>query len=193
MINKIKTDDLRKMNGREGLILQGCGGDPQEWLDGINDMFQEQNLLQNGTKFSEIYVFENAGTTNILFPFSDNVDLNIVALAMWRLQSHGTFGGKWLSDYVENRLGGFVSEEKEQNKPDCALIGEDGNIFNITGKAARTLKQHGMGHQADEMWERIQKAGNYYEALGIVGEYVNITDSSEINDDLDGQDGGMKL
>lgn len=193
MINKIKADDLRKMNGREGLILQGCGGDPQEWLDGINDMFQEQNLLQNGTKFSEIYVFENEGTTNILFPFSDNVDLNIVALAMWRLQSHGTFGGKWLSDYVENRLGGFASEEKEQNKPDCALIGEDGNIFNITGKAARTLKQHGMRDQADEMWERIQKAGNYYEALGIVGEYVNITDSNEMNDDPDGQDGGMKL
>lgn len=22
------------MDGREGLILHGCGGDPQEWLDG---------------------------------------------------------------------------------------------------------------------------------------------------------------
>ena len=35
-IKTITTDDLRRMNGKEGLVLQGCGGDPQEWLDGIN-------------------------------------------------------------------------------------------------------------------------------------------------------------
>ena len=32
MIQKINAEDLRKMEGEEGLILQGCGGDPQEWL-----------------------------------------------------------------------------------------------------------------------------------------------------------------
>ena len=31
-IRRIQVGDLRKMNTREGLILQGCGGDPQEWL-----------------------------------------------------------------------------------------------------------------------------------------------------------------
>ncbi|MBM6901343.1 hypothetical protein H6B10_16905, partial [Gemmiger formicilis] len=35
----ISTDSLRRMNDSEGLILQGCGGDLQEWLDGINEMF----------------------------------------------------------------------------------------------------------------------------------------------------------
>ena len=35
-MKRITTDELRGMKGREGLILQGCGGDPQEWLDGIN-------------------------------------------------------------------------------------------------------------------------------------------------------------
>ena len=35
MITTIKAEDLRKMQGKEGLILQGCGGDPQEWLDGM--------------------------------------------------------------------------------------------------------------------------------------------------------------
>jgi hypothetical protein len=32
---------------------------------------------------------------------------------MWRLQTHEQFGGTWLSDYVPNRLGGFVSENEQ--------------------------------------------------------------------------------
>ena len=28
-IKTVKTEELRRMNGKEGLILQGCGGDPQ--------------------------------------------------------------------------------------------------------------------------------------------------------------------
>ena len=37
-IERITDNQLRRMGEKEGLILQGCGGDPQEWLDGINDM-----------------------------------------------------------------------------------------------------------------------------------------------------------
>ena len=32
-ITNINTDDLRHMEGKEGLILMGCGGDLQEWVD----------------------------------------------------------------------------------------------------------------------------------------------------------------
>ena len=31
-VKQINADDLRHMEGQEGLILQGCGGDPQEWV-----------------------------------------------------------------------------------------------------------------------------------------------------------------
>lgn len=43
-------------------------------------------------------------------------------------------GGTWLSDYVNNRLGGFARDQPVQQsngKPDCPLIGQDGNIFNL--------------------------------------------------------------
>ena len=73
-------------------------------------------------------------------------------------------------------------EEKERSaassgKPDCALIGQDGNIFNLIGIASRTLRENGLGDQADEMRERIMGGGcgSYHEALNIIGEYVNIT------------------
>lgn len=40
-IKNITTSDLRKMNNKEGLILQGCGGEVKEWVDGINDILTE--------------------------------------------------------------------------------------------------------------------------------------------------------
>ena len=97
---------------------------------------------------------------------------------MWRLQTHETFGGTWLSDFVPNRLGGFIGEPSpEPEKPDCALIGQDGNIFNLVGIAACTLREHDLKDQAKEMKDRVFACGSYGEALCIIGEYVNITDS----------------
>lgn len=66
-------------------------------------------------------------------------------------------------------------------KPDCVLIGEDGNIFNLIGIASRTLRQNGLEDQASEMRERIMggECGSYYEALNVIGEYVNITGPDE--------------
>ena len=109
-IQHISLGELSGMTDREGLILQGCGGDPQEWLDGINGMLTEEGILLSGFQFRTVSVFEHDGCTNILFPM-DDVELNIGKLAMWRLQSHGTFGGTWLSDYLPNRLGIGVDED----------------------------------------------------------------------------------
>lgn len=53
-INHIATEDLRRMEGKDGLILQGCGGDLQKWLDGINEMFTEAGILKNGAKFQDM-------------------------------------------------------------------------------------------------------------------------------------------
>lgn len=42
----ITTNDLKAMKKSEGLILQGCGGDLEEWVDGINDMLTEEYKCQ---------------------------------------------------------------------------------------------------------------------------------------------------
>lgn len=174
----ISTDELRRMDGHEGLILQGCGGDPQEWLDGINDMLTEAGILRDGSRFSEVSRFEHDGLTNLLFSM-DDVKLDAGKLAIWRLQTHDQFGGTWLSDYVDNRLGGFNYGKQEKKKPDCALLGEDSNIFNLMGIASRAMRQNDMAEQAKEMCDRIRESGDYYKALNIIGEYVNITSADE--------------
>lgn len=181
-VKQITTDDLRKMKGTEGLILQGCGGSLDEWVDGINDMLTESGILLDSTKFKaeNCCVFENEGLTNLMFPFSEDVKLDMGKLAMWRLQTHENFGGKWLSDYVDNRLGGFIREETaEKKKPDCKLLGTDGNIFNLMGIASRTPRENGMAEQAVEMRDRICASGSYDEALCIIGDYVNITGEND--------------
>lgn len=188
-VKQINMRDLLVYNGREGLILQGCGGDPQEWIDGINDMFTKDDILLNDTKFDseDCAVFDNDGLTCILFEFTDKTEVNMGKLAMWRIGTHDTFGGTWLSDFVDHKFGGFEQQsEPEQQKPDCPLIGQDGNIFNLMGIASRTLRQNGMTDQAKEMADRIQStAGSYYDALGIIGEYVNITSVDDQDEDMD--------
>ena len=63
---------------------------------------------------------------------------------------------------------------KEIKKPECKLIGEDSNIFNLLARASRTLKDNGMQKEADEMWKRVTSSGSFDEALCIIGEYVTI-------------------
>lgn len=134
-IERITADDLRDMEHQEGLVLQGCGGEAQEWLDGINDLLTQDGILQNGSRFETVKVFQHDGLNNLLFPF-ENIQVDMGKLAMWRLQTHGAFGGTWLSDYVPNRLGGFHSVRQENPRPLCPLLGQDGNIFHLMGIAA---------------------------------------------------------
>lgn len=78
-----------------------------------------------------------------------------------------------------------MSNESKQNKPDCPLIGQDGNVFNLVGIASRTLKRNGLSDEASEMTSKVFKSGSYEEALGIIGEYVNITSVDEPDEDMD--------
>ena len=177
-MKKISLEELRQMRGRGGLVLQGCGGDPQEWVDGINGLLTDEGILKNGSAFHEVYMFENEGLTCLLFDMA-GINLDMGKLAAWRLRTHDEFGGNWLSDYLDNSLG-METEPETKQKPDCELIGQNGNIFNLIGIASKTLKENGMEEQAEEMVKRItQGANSYSEALCIIGEYVNITGPDE--------------
>ena len=189
MIKDITLNDLRRMTDREGLILQGCGGEPQEWLDELNGWLTEEGILLNGDQFREVSVFDHNGCTNLLFHM-DNVELDIGKLAIWRLQTKQAFGSTWLSDYLPNRLGVHESDAPhlgEAQKPDCPLIGQDGNVFNLIVLAARTLRENGLHDQAKEMSERAFASGDYDQALGVIMEYVNVT--SVYDDGMDEDDG----
>ena len=86
-ITPITTDQLRRIEDHDGLILQGCGGSLQEWQDGINNLLTEIGILKNGSRFENIHVFQNEGRTCLLFPFTDDVQINMGKLAITERRS----------------------------------------------------------------------------------------------------------
>ena len=85
-----------------------------------------------------------------------------------------------------------MDEEKNLNgeQPLCPLIGQDGNIFNLVGIAARTLREAGLRDQAKELTHRIfsGECHSYGEALCLIGEYVTITDIGDYNHNRRGKE-----
>lgn len=59
------------------------------------------------------------------------------------------------------------------SKPKMKLLGEDGNIFAIMGRASRLLRENRQSEQASEMYNRVTGSGSYNEALSIISEYVD--------------------
>ena len=66
-INTITAEDLRRMPDKEGLILQGCGGDLTEWVDGINEMLTNAGILKDGSQFENVFAFQHGELTCLLY------------------------------------------------------------------------------------------------------------------------------
>lgn len=177
-IDRIDEEELRHMEGQEGIIFQGCGGDLSEWAIGINNWLTEEGILKDQSELRTIAAFDHDGVPNLLFTIAD-AEIDREKLESWRVATHEHIGGISLKDYVVTMLGGFV--ERVSEKPECELIGQNGNIFNLMGIASRTLIRNGMREQAKEMCERITggHCESYHEALSIIGEYVTITGPQE--------------
>lgn len=77
---------------------------------------------------------------------------------------------------MQEDLEQYIQEENkmEQNrKPNCPLIGSDGNVFNLIGLTQKSLRIVGRDDQAKEMQQRVMNSGSYQEALVIMQEYIN--------------------
>lgn len=96
----------------------------------------------------------------------NDTDFDGAYLVTLRTGAERVFGWK---DFIPG-----LKEVSHSYRPQCKLIGEDGNIFNLTGIARRTLKSAGFREKADEMTERVTKSKSYAEALAIISEYVEV-------------------
>jgi hypothetical protein len=68
----------------------------------------------------------------------------------------------------------YVKDFNDTEKPECKLIGEDGNVFNLIGLASRCLKANGLSNRVSELQARVMSCGSYEQALEVIGEYVDI-------------------
>lgn len=62
--------------------------------------------------------------------------------------------------------------EQEVQKPECKLVGTNGNVFSIIGKVSKTLKRDGQPERAKEFASKAMSCGSYDEVLQLLHDYV---------------------
>lgn len=75
-----------------------------------------------------------------------------------------------------------------KQKPKAAIIGANGNIFNILGIAKNALIQSGNKEEAKELSERVFSSESYDKALAVITEYiepVSVNEVAELSDEME--------
>lgn len=69
-----------------------------------------------------------------------------------------------------------VKEEpiKEFVKPECKLVGADGNVFNIIGLVSQSLKRAGYYDKSKEFIAKATSSESYYAVLALCSDYVEV-------------------
>jgi hypothetical protein len=82
-------------NHQDGLVFLGCGGDHEEWIEGIQNALPEdsKNVFGPPSRLTT-----SGGRTDLVFPFKIGVEVPPL-LPMWRLSFRDC---SWISDYKVN-------------------------------------------------------------------------------------------
>ena len=85
-IRTISTGQLRRMGDQEGLVLRGCGGDPQEWVDGINEILAKEAEYEDLTR--------NLGGCYVDYMTGEYI-INPLEPKVWSVDDAGQLGAAW--------------------------------------------------------------------------------------------------
>lgn len=188
-INVTTKGQLDELYKSSALTFTGVSSE-EESLNQIIGWIKEKSEVANPISIHIIsgqIMNDNYGLTgNNTYP----KDLTLISIKLEDIKNVNAIviprfevGGRWFDDIVNNNAMREENNHFEREKPKCALIGENGNIFNLMGIASRTLKRNGMRELAEEMCNKITSdAKSYEEALCIIDEYVEITSREEIEE-----------
>lgn len=151
-----------------------------KWIKNLSEVSNPLNMyIIKGKQINEQYGLSGKNKYQDEFRIVC-VDLEDIKQVHKIIMPRFAINGRWFNDVVDNDV---YREGREGIKPKCALIGENGNIFNLMGIASRTLEKNNMKEKAKEMRDRITSSNSYDEALSIIGEYVEITDQSSLDEE----------
>ena len=104
------------------------------------------------------------------------------------------YGMRWWEDVLGNDGGALYPKEilekyeqswawgegtkllpKEEEKPECELTGQNGNVFNIIGLVQKALKRAGQSDKAKEFGEKAFSSESYDAVIALAMEYVEVT------------------
>jgi len=150
-IKDIDFDDIEKISKKsEGIIFLGAGGNLAEWVNGVNDTWNEEGLASKAgpieDKIEDLYSTKTTGgRTDLIMIFKKKTTLEIGKLAMWRLR----FGdASWLSDYIVNYASHHGVEESV-NEEYVELMPEVANALGKIHTAWSEWKNGPLTQRAD--------------------------------------------
>jgi hypothetical protein len=103
-IEFLSFESKMKKQMDDGIVLLGCGGDPQEWIQGVTQVLRKEEIIDSEVTSEKAWkeaflLTTTGGRHDIALTFNSNTAFNISKMAMWRLQ----FGDcSWISDYTVN-------------------------------------------------------------------------------------------
>lgn len=102
-VQKMSFAEFKKnFKNQEGIVLLGAGGDILEWIGGVTDVLNQEQIVAGLPKdvWSNFVVLTTSGgRTDLAMTFNPNARFNMGKMAMWRLR----FGDcSWISDYLVN-------------------------------------------------------------------------------------------
>lgn len=151
-----------------------------KWIKNLSEVSNPLNMyIIKGKQMNEQYGLSGKNKYQDEFRIVC-VDLEDIKQVHKIIMPRFAINGRWFNDVVDNNV---YRDGREGIKPKCALIGENGNIFNLMGIASRTLEKNNMKEKAKEMRDRITSSNSYDEALSIIEEYVEITDQSSLDEE----------
>lgn len=96
----------------EGLVMLGCGGDLNDWVDGVSEELHSAGVTNTNDPrilWGNIYkITTKDQRIDLIFMFNKDLKekFNVSKLAIWRINWGGA---SWLSDYLRN----FASDHKD--------------------------------------------------------------------------------
>ena len=95
--------DYVNTQGQDGIVLMGCGGDPNEWAGGVADLLHKEEIVTSADPtevWNEAFLLTTTGgRTDIALTFNPNMKFNYNKMALWRLRMGDC---SWIMDYVVN-------------------------------------------------------------------------------------------
>lgn len=102
-VQNISLDEVKELanDNFEYLVFQGCGGNLNDWVNGVTNMLKDEKIVSDSFSFDKVYSFENGNLTNLAFALNSS-DIDMGKLSIFRLKIRDDFKAMWLSDYVDN-------------------------------------------------------------------------------------------
>ena len=86
-----------------------------------------------------------------------------------------------MRDYILQIMEIECPEQLPAPKPVAPLLGAPGDIYSLLCIANRDLRKAGQLEQAERMWRLVLNSGSYFNALSIIGEYVDFGEAAPVS------------